>query len=99
MNSKLCVVCNTEKSIDNFYNKYRECKPCNIKRSTRRYFENKDKISNQQKLYYEKNRDVLLARSKIYQQNRKCHTQQIKDLNNKIEELTQAMETLISKIE
>ena len=47
MDSKVCVVCNTEKNIDNFYNKYRECKPCNIKRITRRYFENNDKISNQ----------------------------------------------------
>ena len=54
MDSKICVVCNIEKSIDNFYNKYRECKPCNIKRSTKRYYENKDKISNQQKIYYEK---------------------------------------------
>ena len=99
MDSKICVVYNIEKSIDNFYNKYRECKPCNFKRSTRQYFENKDKISNQHKLYYEKNRDILLARSKIYQQNRKSHTQQIKDLNKKKEELTQAMETLISKIE
>ena len=64
METKVCVVSNTEKSIDNFYNKYKECKQCNIKKSTRRYFENKDKISNQHKLYYEKNRDVLLARSK-----------------------------------
>ena len=99
METKVCVVCNTEKSIDNSYNKYRECKPCNIKRSTRRYFDNKEKISNQHKLYYEKNRDILLAKSKIYQQNRKSHTQQIKDLINKIEKLTQAMETLFSKIE
>ena len=99
MDSKICVVCNIEKSIDNFYNKYRECKPCNIKRSMKRYNENKDKISNQHKKFYEKNRDVILARSKIYQQNRKSHTQQIKDLNNKIEELKKAMETLISKIE
>ena len=99
MDSKVCVVCNTERSIDNFYNKYEECKPCKIKRSTRRYYENKDKISNQYKLYYEINRDVLLAKSKIYQQNRKSHTQQIKDLNNKIEELTRAMETLFLKIE
>ena len=99
MDSKVCVVCNTEKSIDIFYNKYRECELCIIKRSTKRYNENKDRISNQYKLYYEKNRDVLLARSKIYQQNRKSHTQQIKDLNNKVEELTKAMETLISKIE
>ena len=97
MNSKVCVVCNTEKSIDNFYNKYRECKPCNIKRSTRRNFENKEKISSQHELYYEKNREVLLAKSKVYQQNRKPYTQQIKDLNNKIEELTQALETIILK--
>ena len=54
METENCVVCITEKSIDKLYNKYRECKPCNIKRSTRRYFENKDKISNQHKLYYEK---------------------------------------------
>ena len=99
METKVCVVCKIERSIDNFYNKYRECKPCIIKRSTRRFFENKDIISNQHKIYYEKNRDILLARSEIYQQNRKSHTQQIKDLNKKIEELTQAMETLISKIE
>ena len=98
METKVCVVCNIEKSIDNFYNKDRECKQCNIKRSTRRYFENKDKISNQHKLYYEKNRDILLARSKIYQQNRKSHTQQIKDLNNKTEELTEVMETLFQKL-
>ena len=44
MNSKVCVVCKIEKSFNNFYNKYRECKQCNIKRSTRRYYENKDKL-------------------------------------------------------
>ena len=31
MDSKVCVVCNIEKSIDNFYNKYREGKRCNIR--------------------------------------------------------------------
>ena len=99
METRVCVICKTEKDIDNFYNKYRECKPCNFKRSTRRYYENKDKITNQQKLYYERNRDELLVKSKIYQKNRKSHKQQIKDLNNKIEQLTQVMETLFSKIE
>ena len=54
MESKICVICNNEKSIDNFQNKYRESKQCNIKRSLKRYHENKDKISNQQKLYYKK---------------------------------------------
>ena len=97
MDRKICVVCNIEKSIDDYYNKYRECKQCNIKRSMRRYNENKEKLSNQRKLYYERNRDVLLVKSKIYQQNRKSYTQQIKDLNNRIEELTQALETKILK--
>ena len=32
MDSKVCVVCNIEKCIDNFYNKYRECKQCNIEK-------------------------------------------------------------------
>ena len=62
MDSKICVVCNIEKSIDNFYNKYREC---NIKRSMKRYYENKAKLSNQRKLFYEINRDVLLTKSKL----------------------------------
>ena len=64
----------------------------------KRYYVNKDKLSNQRKLFYEKNRDVLLAKSKINQQNRKCHIQQ-KISIIKIEELTQAMETLIANIE
>ena len=50
MESKVCVVCNAEKSIDSFYKKYRECKQCNNQRSTKRYYENIDKLSNQRKL-------------------------------------------------
>ena len=41
---KVCVVCDTEKSIDNFYNRYRECKQCNIKRLLKRYYDNKDRM-------------------------------------------------------
>ena len=63
----------------------------------KRYYENKDKFSNQRKVSYEKNRDVLLAKSEVNQQNRKSHTHQTKDLNNKIKELQQAIEMLNSK--
>ena len=98
MDSKVCVVCNIEKSVDNSYNKYRECKQCNIKRSMKRYYENKDKLSNQRKLYYEKNRDMLLAKSKLNQQNRnherKIYKEQVEQLNKKLEDLTQAIEML-----
>ena len=73
MDGKVCVVCNTEEVFENFYNKYRDCKQwkCNIKRSLKRYYENKGNLSNQRKLYYEKNRDVLLAKSKLNHLNRK----------------------------
>ena len=91
MDSKVCVVCNIEKSIDNFHNKYRECKQCNIKRSMKRYYENKDKLSNQRKFFYETNRDVLLAKSKLNQQNRnyerKIYKQQVEELNKKLKSL------------
>ena len=57
MNTKTCTICNNEKDINNFYKKYSEC---NRARGLKRYYENKDKISNQQKIYYEKNRDRIL---------------------------------------
>ena len=91
MDSKVCVVCNIEKRIENFYNKYRECKRCNIQRSMKRYYENKDNLSNQRKLYYEKSRYVLLGKSKINQQNRnyerKIYKQQVEELNKKLKSL------------
>ena len=90
MDSKVCVLCNIEKSIDNFYNKYSEGKQCNIKRSMKRYYENKDELSNQRKSYYEKNRDVVLAKSKLNQQyrnyERKIYKQQVQELNQKLQD-------------
>ena len=47
MERKICNHYIIEKSIEDFYNKYTECKICNSKRSLKRYYENKDKISNQ----------------------------------------------------
>ena len=60
MDSKTCTICNIEKDITNFYKKYSECIDCNRARGLKRYYENKDKISNQQKAYYEKNRERIL---------------------------------------
>ena len=58
----------------------------------KRYYENKDKLSNQRKLYYEKNRDVLVAKSKLNQQNRnyerKIYKRQVPELNQKLQDLT-----------
>ena len=60
MDTKTCTICNFEKDINNFYKKYSECRDCNRARGLKRYYENKDKISNQQKVYYEKNREKIL---------------------------------------
>ena len=80
MESKVCVICNTEKSIDDFYNRDRECKHCKMQRSMKRYYENRDNLSNQRKLYYENNKENLLAKSKLNQQNGKFEK---KYINNK----------------
>ena len=42
---------------------------------------------------------MLLAKSKVKQQNRKSHTQQIEEFIKKVEDETRAMETLILKTE
>ena len=60
METKICTMCNIEKDINNFYNKYSDFRDCNRTRELKRYFQNKDKISHQQKKYYEKNRDKIL---------------------------------------
>ena len=64
MDTKICSMCNIEKHISNFYKKYSECRDCNRERGLKRYYENKDKISNQQKIYYEKNREKILLQKK-----------------------------------
>ena len=100
MERKICTRCIIEKIIEGFYSKYTVCKVCNSIRSLKRCYENKEKLSNQRKLCYEKNRDVLLAKSKLNQQNknyeRKIFKQQVEEINRKLEDLTQAFEMVIT---
>ena len=70
MAKKTCTVCKIEKQISNFHKKGSECKACNIKRGVKRYYNNRDKISNQQKIYYEKSRDKLLEKQNDYKNKR-----------------------------
>ena len=64
----MCTICNIEKHINNFYKKCSECIDCNRTRGLKCYYENKAKISNQQKMYYEKNREKKLLKK----QNKRC---------------------------
>ena len=92
MNTKMCTICNIEKHVKNFYKKYIECIQCNSSRGLKRSYENKDKISNQQKIYYEKNREKILLQK---QNNRSI---QFRDLVISYVELENRLKTLEEKL-
>ena len=92
MDTKICTICTIEKDINNFYIKYTECIDCNRARGLKRYYENKDKISNQQKVYYEKNREKILLQK---QNNRSI---QFRDLLISYVELENRLKTLEEKL-
>ena len=96
MESKICTQCNIEKHINNFYKKYSECKDCNIKRGVKRYYDNKNKISMQQKIYYEKNRDKLLQKQNDYSKKRSTDYKELQrssyvELKNKLKALEEIL--------
>ena len=88
MENKICTVCKIEKHINNFYRKYSEGKDCKIKRGVKRYYDNKDKISIQQKTYYEKNREKLLQKQNNYRNRR----------NTEFEDLVRSYAELVSRL-
>ena len=92
MDSKMCTICNIEKHTNNFYKKYTECIDCNSSRGLKRYYENKDKISNQQKIYYEKNGEKILLQK---QNNRSI---QFRDLVISFIELENRLKALEEKL-
>ena len=92
MDTKMCTICNIEKHINNFYKKYTECIDCNRARGLKRYYENKDKISKQQKIYYEKNREKIL----LQKQNNRCI--QFRDLVISYIELENRLKALEEKL-
>ena len=92
MDTKTCTMCNIEKHTNNFYKKYSECIDCNRARGLKRYYENKDKISNHQKSYYEKNREKILLQK---QNNRSI---QFRDLVVSYIELENRLKTLEEKL-
>ena len=91
MDSKMCTICNIEKHTNNFYKKYTECIDCNRARGLKRYYENK--ISKQQKIYYEKNREKILLQK---QNNRSI---QFRDLVISYIELENRLKTLEEKVQ
>ena len=71
MDSKICTRCNIEKISEEFYKKYTESKNCNSKRSSKRDYENKEKISNQKKEKLKKIEIRFYKNKRIDEQNYK----------------------------
>ena len=92
MDTKMCTMCNIEKHINNFYKKFSEERDCNRTRGLKRYYENKVKVSNQQKVYYEKNM------GKIILQKKKNRSIQIRDLFISYVELENKFKALEEKL-
>ena len=88
-------MCNIEKHINNFYKRYSECIDYNIRRGVKRYFDIKDKISIQQKVYYEKNGDKLLQNQNDYRNKRNT---EFKDLVRSYAELQNKLKALEEKV-
>ena len=61
MDTKTCTMCKIEKYINKFCKKYSDCRDCKRARGLKRYYENKDKLSSQQKICYEKNIEKILS--------------------------------------
>ena len=91
METKICTMCNIEKDINNFYKNYSECINCNRARGLKRYCENKDKISNQQQIYYEKKEKILV-------QKKNNRSIQFRDLVISYIELENRLKTLEEKV-
>ena len=95
METKICSMFNIEKHIEDFYNKYTECNSCDSRRNLKRYYENKDKLSNQRKIYYEKSKYIQLQK----QIKRNIHFEELGRSYIELENRLTAMEEKISNID
>ena len=98
MESKICTQCNIEKYINNFYKKNLECKDCNIKRGVKRYYDNKNNKSMQQKIYYEKNRDKLLQKQNDYSKKRSTDYKELQRSYVELENKLKALEEILKNV-
>ena len=97
MERKICTHCNLEKSIEDSCNKSTECEICYCNRSLKRYCEIKDNITNQKKVFYEKNGEKLLQKQNIRNENYKELPRSYAELQNKLKAFEENFKTNDSK--
>ena len=90
--NKTCCKCGHEREYDNYHRLYVACKKCASIRCAKYYRKNREKILEKSRLYRENNKDK-------YKRNRKTidtHTEDIQNLYNQINMLTQMIKTTVS---
>ena len=90
--SKICRACSPEREYDTYHQLYVACKKCASIRCAKNYQKKREKILERSRLYRENNKD-------IYKRNRKTidtHTEDIQNLYSQINMLTEMMKTTVS---
>ena len=86
---KLCCACGSKREYDNYHRLNVACKECASKRCRKYYQKNREKILEKSRLYRENNENKI-------KQNRKninTHTEDIQNLYNQINILTQMVKS------
>ena len=84
---KICGVCGTEKKYDFNRNMYRRCGACNSRKVLRYYYNNKETVSEKNKIYYQNNKEY-------FREYYKKRNNKISDLENQIKQLTEMLQTV-----
>ena len=90
--SKICRACGHEREYDTYHRLYVACKKCACIRCAKYYQKNREKIIEKSRLYRENNKDR-------YKRNRKTidtRTEDIQNLHSQINMLTEMMKTTVS---
>ena len=89
---KICRVCGYEREYDNYHRLYVACKKCCSIRCAKNYQKNREKLLEKSRLYRENNKDKLKRNRKTID----THTEDIQNLYNQVNMLTEMIKTTVS---
>ena len=89
---KICRVCGYEREYDNYHRLYVACKKCSSIRCAKYYQKNREKLLEKSRLYRENNKDKLKRNRKTIDK----HTEDIQNLYNQVNMLTEMIKTTVS---
>ena len=89
---KICRVCGYEREYDNYHRLYVACKKCSGIRCAKYYQKNREKLLEKSRLYRENNKDKLKRKRKTIG----THTKDTRNLYNQVNMLTEMIKTTVS---